>query len=185
MTRLFRWRCHRPRQSVVGHEAAQGRRRHRRRDHPGLWPKSWKRLTRRPSAALALTEILVAAPARMHHVVGATADHHAVPGVDQVEHQRRLHADGGVQSRGRLPGPVAHPGDVFALAPGIAQRHPAAVAGQHVAAVGEALDLDLQALHRGIHVARGAEAGRLLAQHVPGLDRPAQLDADALDLYLP
>ena len=37
----------------------------------------------------------------------------------------------------------------------------------------QALAADLDALHRGVHVARGAAARRLLAQHVPRLERVA------------
>ncbi len=40
-------------------------------------------------------------------------------------------------------------------------------------------DLDLQALDRGIDIAHRAAAARLLAQHVPGLQRVAQLELEA------
>ena len=44
---------------------------------------------------------------------------------------------------------------------------------------GQALDLDLQPLDRGIHQARGGAHNSLFAQDVPGLDRLAQLEAHA------
>ena len=130
-------------------------------------------------------EGLVAAPAGMGHMVGATPYGATVPGVDQVEHQGHVDADQRVQRGGRLPGPVAHPAHVFAVPAGGAQGHPAAVAGHHVAALGEPGGLDLQALDRGVHVAGGAETGGFLAQHMPGLDRPAQLQLDIIQLHPP
>ena len=41
------------------------------------------------------------------------------------------------------------------------------------------VDLDLQPLDRGIDEARGAAGAALLAEHVPGLQRVAQLELDA------
>ena len=103
----------------------------------------------------------------------------AVPGVDDVEHQRRVHADRRVQRRRRLPGAVAHARDVLAGRAGRVQRHAPAVAGDHVARVDQAAHLDLHPLDRRVDVAGRRAAGRLLAQHVPGLDRLAQLQLDA------
>jgi hypothetical protein len=59
----------------------------------------------------------------MGDVVGAAADRAPAPAIDQVEHQRRMHAYGRVQRRGRAPGAVAHAGDVFAARAGGRQRH--------------------------------------------------------------
>ena len=44
------------------------------------------------------------APAGMHDVVAATAYATSVPGVDQVESQRRMHRNGGVQRGCSIPG---------------------------------------------------------------------------------
>ena len=66
----------------------------------------------RQAAGLGLVGVdregVVVAPARVRHVVLAAAHRAAHPGVDQVEGQRRMHIDGRVQGRGRVPGPVAH-----------------------------------------------------------------------------
>jgi len=43
----------------------------------------------------------------------------------------------------------------------------------------QALDLDLQALDGAVDIAHRAAAARLLAQHVPGFERVAQLELDA------
>ena len=76
---------------------------------PGVWPMRSKRARRRLSDSKALTgSVLVVAPARMHHVVSAAAERAAGPGVEQVEGQRRVHADGRMQRRRRLPGAIAH-----------------------------------------------------------------------------
>ena len=80
---------------------------------PGVWPM---RLEPGQTPALGLQlvdrEELVVAPGRMHHVVGAAAHRAAAPAVDQIEAQRRMHADGRVQAGRRLPGAEAHAGDV-------------------------------------------------------------------------
>ena len=59
-------------------------------------------------------EGVVVAPARMRDVVLAAAERALHPGVDQVEGQRRVHADRRVQRRRRAPGAVAHAGDELA-----------------------------------------------------------------------
>src|SRR5207253_4460128 len=53
-------------------------------------------------------KILVSEAARMRHVVLAAAERALHPGIDEVEGERRVHADGRVQRRRRLPGAVAH-----------------------------------------------------------------------------
>src|SRR3546814_9716079 len=49
---------------------------------------------------------------------------------------------------------------------------------QHMAAVDQPLHLDLQAFHRAVDIAHGTAAGGFLAQHVPRLERMAQLDLE-------
>ncbi len=67
-------------------------------------------------------EALEAAAARVSHVVLAAAEAAAHPRVDEVERQRRVHADVRVEAARRLPGPVAHAGHVLADAPGGLER---------------------------------------------------------------
>ena len=116
-------------------------------------------------------------PARMADVVRAAAQRAALPSVDKIEHQRRVDRDRRVQAARRLPGPVTHAGHEFALRPRRMQRHFAAVARDDVSRVGHAGHLHLQPLDRRIDVPRRVAARRLLAQHVPRLDRLAQLDS--------
>ncbi len=58
------------------------------------------------------------------------------------------------------------------------QRHAVAVDREQEAVAGEAAGLDLQALERAVDVAHGAAGAGFLAQHVPRLERGAQLDVD-------
>ena len=71
----------------------------------------------------------VCAAAGMHHVVGRSGDRTLVPAIVQVEAQRGMHADGGVQARRRLPGAVAHAAHVLAARPGRSERQLDAVDG--------------------------------------------------------
>ena len=80
-------------------------------------------------------EVLVAQAAGVRDVVLAAAHRPLQPAVDDVEGQRRMHADGRVQRRRRLPGAVAHAADVFADAAGGLQRQRLAVGGDDVAVV--------------------------------------------------
>ena len=59
-------------------------------------------------------EGLIVAPARMRYMILASADASAAPCVDDVECQRRIHADGRMQRRRLRPRPEAHAGHVFA-----------------------------------------------------------------------
>ena len=125
-------------------------------------------------------EGLVVAAARMRDVIDAAAERAAVPGVDDVEGQRRVHRrwsgaapDASFQALKRTPATNSpeRPVDVSGSAP--------AVAGDDVAAVGQTFDLDLQPLDRGIDEAHRAAGRAFLAQHVPGLERLAQLEPHA------
>src|ERR1700688_2571691 len=78
-----------------------------------------------------------------------------------------------------MPGAVTHRTDELADLPGRLQRHCVAVAGDEIARRREARDLDLQALHRRIHIAHRASRRTLLAHDVPGFERLAQLELDA------
>ena len=71
---------------------------------------------------------LVAQSAGMGDVVGAAAERPIVPGVEQIEHQRRIDGNCGVQATRRLPGAIAHAGDKFAERGGRRQWHAAAIA---------------------------------------------------------
>src|SRR5260370_1721400 len=89
---------------------------------------------------------LIIASAGVRHVVDAAAQGARVPGVDDVESQRRMHTDGRLQGRRQIPGFEAHAGDEFAGPAGRCEWHAPAVAGYDVMALVQAIDLDLQPL---------------------------------------
>ena len=60
---------------------------------------------------------LVVASARVHDVVLAAAETAFHPAVDDIEDERRVHADRWVQCRGRLPRSIAHACDELADRP--------------------------------------------------------------------
>src|SRR5258708_36570437 len=70
--------------------------------------------------------------ARVRHVVLAAAQRAVYPGVDEIEHQRGMHADGGMQRGRRLPGAVAHARDVLSDVSGRGKRNAAPVTGDYV-----------------------------------------------------
>ncbi|MNE46026.1 hypothetical protein D3C80_1403460 [compost metagenome] len=117
--------------------------------------------------------MVLAAPQRTSH-----------PGIEQVEHQWRMHPDGRLQAVGRLPGTVAHRRYILAHSPGGLQRHGDSIAGQPIALGTHATDLDLQALQRRIDVTHIATASALLAQHMPGLKGLAQLQFNTVDCVI-
>src|SRR5262249_22624759 len=86
---------------------------------------------------------LVVAPAGMRHVIDAAAERATVPAVDDVEGERRVHVDGRMQRRGKLPCLEGEAGEVFAASPGWRQRNAAAVARYNVPRGVEPLEPDL------------------------------------------
>ena len=117
-------------------------------------------------------------PPGVRHVVRAAAHGPARPRVDDIEGQRRVHPDGGVQARWRLPRAVADAGHALAVGPGGAQRQPPPVAGHHVPPVDRAAREHLQPLDRRVDVAGRRPRLRLLPQDVPRLARGAQRQLD-------
>ncbi len=69
---------------------------------------------------------------------------------------------------------------VLAVRPGGTQRHATAVAQHVVPPLGQPAHRHLQPLERAVRRPRDAPAGRLLAEHAPGLHRAAQLQLHAL-----
>jgi hypothetical protein len=133
----------------------------------------------RQTPALGLERVhgktLMAAPARMNHMISTTAFRSMHPGVHYIECQWRMNPDFGMQRRPRLPGAKAHTRNVFSVAPGRAQRQRAPVAGRHIALRREPAHLELDALERGVDITHRAARRAFLAEHVPGLERLAQL----------
>src|SRR5580704_17308415 len=118
---------------------------------------------------------LVIASSRMRNVVNTTSEGAFAPAVEDVEGQRRVRRDGRMKRRSKRPGLEADAGDELAGPSGGREWHAPSVAGDDVAGVVQSLDLDLQPLDRGIDEARGAAGRGVLAEHVPGLERVAQL----------
>ena len=109
-------------------------------------------------------------------MVGAAANRALAPGVHNIEHQRRLHADRRMQRRRRMPGAKAHARDKLTRHAGGMQRQRAAIAGDQMTRFSEAIHFDLHALDRRIDVARGCACVHFFAQHVPRLDGLTQFE---------
>ena len=119
----------------------------------------------------------------MGHVIDAAADRTVVGPVDDVEGERRVDRQGRMQPAGQFPRLVADAGDGLHRDPGRRHRQRPTVAGNHVTLGLEAVGQHLQPLHRGIHEPHRARPRRLLAHHVPGLQRMAQLKGDVAILH--
>ena len=122
----------------------------------------------RQAAALRLIRIdrksCVTASAWMSHMINASAETATIPRVEEIERQRRMHADGRVQAIGGLPGAVTNAGDAFAVRAGGMQRNAMAVDGYGEAIADQAARFDLQTFERAVDVTDRAAAGRLLRQ---------------------
>ena len=125
-------------------------------------------------------ERLVVAPAGMGDVIDAAAERSAAPGVENVEDERSVDGHGRMHRHRRLPRLVAHRRDRDALGRRPAQRHTAPVAGDDVAIGVGGGQLHLQPFGRTVGVTRGAADRAGLAEHMPGLQRLAQLELNAL-----
>src|SRR5262245_10513138 len=90
-----------------------------------------------------------------------------------------MDADRRMQARRRLPGPVAHAGDEFAVDARGMQRDSAAVASNYMPRVSQAKNFDLQPLDGGIDIAGRAASRRLFTEHMPRLDGLPQLHVNA------
>ena len=125
---------------------------------PGVWPKGKKRASAAPLGLERVGGRRARGRARPDWRRGtcSRAIERPVPGVDDVEHQRRVHADRRVQRRRRLPGAEAHARDELARRARRVQRHAPPAAGDDVARIDHAAHLHLHPLHRRIDVARGA-----------------------------
>ena len=121
-------------------------------------------------------KFVVAAAAGMRDVISAAAERALVPSVVKIEPQRRVNADGRLQTDRRLPRAVTHAGDAFAVRAGRMQRHAMAVAGDGEAVADEAARFYLQAFERAIHVTHRAAAAGFFAEDVPRFERGAEFD---------
>src|SRR5712671_2731185 len=115
----------------------------------------------------------------MGDAVHAPAERPVAPAIENVEGQRRVHWHRRMQCSRERPRLETDARNVLSGASGRGQWQAAAVAGDDMARRVEALQLDLQALDRGIHEAGRAACGDLLAQDIPGFERLAQLKPDA------
>lgn len=78
-------------------------------------------VTEKPGKATALRleavhrERVIAAPPGVGYVIDASTERAVAPGVDEVEDERSVNSDGGMEALGWLPRPVADRGYVFTL----------------------------------------------------------------------
>ena len=111
----------------------------------------------------------------MRDMVGASTDAPVVPGIDEVEDQRRMNTYGGLKAGGGLPGPVADTCNMFPDRAGRMQGKGASVAGDDMTRVGETVDFHLKPLKRTIHISDSGTAGRFLSKHMPWFECKADL----------
>ena len=90
-------------------------------------------------------EALMAAPARMADIIGATADGARIQSINQIHHQWGMHRNGRMQATGRLPGTVAYSGDKGAGLPGGSQWQFDPIDGDGMTLLIQAGHFDLQA----------------------------------------
>ena len=119
----------------------------------------------------------------MPDVIGAAGDAALGPHIDDIDPHGVMDAEVRMQrvrrahARNRTP-----PTRTSRDGAGRAQRQGEAVDRDRVALGIEAARADLDALHRRIDVARRAVLRGLFAEHVPRLDRVAELDRSAADI---
>ena len=81
----------------------------------------------RQAAALRLVAVhgerVITASARMRDVISAAPERTAVPRIVEINPQRSMRTDGGLQTHRRLPRAIAHARDAFAVGAGGVQRH--------------------------------------------------------------
>jgi hypothetical protein len=90
--------------------------------------------------------------ARVRHMVSTATYCTPIPGIHDVEHQWCVHCNGGVQTRWRLPGTIAHPSHIFMLYTRRLQGDPPPITGNDMSRIGHSRDLYLQSFNRRINV---------------------------------
>src|SRR5436309_10990713 len=120
----------------------------------------------------------------MQNVIGATSDGSPVPSVHDVENERRMRAEGGMQAFRRLPCAKTDARDVFTFGAGRVQRQRTAIARDEVPRVDQAADLELESFERGIDITHRCPSLALFAQNVPGFEGLADFNKDTAMSYL-
>src|SRR4051794_39307883 len=112
-------------------------------------------------------------------MISAATDGTGVPTIDNVEDERGVNADGGVQTLRRLPGAESNASDVFAMNTRGVKREGASVASDEMTGIDHAAHFNLEAVEGGIDVAHGAAGSALFAQDVPGFESLTDFEVDA------
>src|SRR5437868_11995856 len=102
--------------------------------------------------------------AGMRDVILAPAQRSTVPGVVEVDNQRRLDADSWLETDGGLPGAEPDAGDTFAVDACAMQRHSPSVHSDGETIVHESACLELEAFEGAVDVTHGAAGGAFLAE---------------------
>src|SRR5581483_1061105 len=118
----------------------------------------------------------------MRDVIGEAGNGALIPGVVEIEPERRVHADRRMQARSRLPRAETHTGDELAFGAGAREREAAAVARDEITLAVQMPRGELHPLERRVDEARSAAGAGLFAEHRPRLERMAQLELGPLEV---
>src|SRR5215204_3364764 len=122
---------------------------------------------------------VVGASARMRDVVGRSTEGDPGGAINDLDPQRRINLECGMQRTPRLPGFITNPGQVVPGGAGGHQWNWRTVAGQQVSSRVEAAHGYLHPLGGGVNVAGSSAGGRIVDEHVPRFDGEAQLQFHA------
>ena len=93
-------------------------------------------------------------------MIGTAGHGTAGPGIKQIDHQRHMNADCGVQAGRGLPGPVSHPCDKNSRNRSRLHGNPPPVTGDDIPLTGHTGDFHLNPFQGRIHIACRFAAAR-------------------------
>ena len=96
-------------------------------------------------------------------MIGTASDGSARPCIDDIEDERSVNSDGGMQAIRRLPCAIANSGDKLSVGARWMERDPSSIASDHVPRIDHAVHAQLNAFQCGIDVAHRATGAWLFA----------------------